>query len=790
MSTFTQFNGPQQMPSTKAITELIDAYNNLSATLHKHMSDGVTAGVHTIQQYVDNAVKALASLDDVDAKLNALDLKGTYATKRELSDGLATKADLATTQDAVSKSSAAENVAAAAKLVADATKNELGNIKLLNTTAKTDVVSALNEVNKLLKDWLVEFGSDSVTKTMGGALEVNHHIVSDLLPRTIIDFCDWHKFTAVYAGTGTPIDTSKSGLYLIGMVSSRHSSTDMKDDDLARSKAGRLYIKVLNSEPLDCIVDFSVTAGKDSKCTGTIQAICSKGAGTWPGLKLHIVHGTDGSGIKRAWLGISCDKLPTGQNTGTLQCYAVGENCIPVGYSGYKAASNVVTEIAHVTIADDGTGQLVQESMTLDTLYVDNIMDGRGNTILQSNMIEDTAGVRHYTLDIGKGGADNGHGDKVPYSAIAFHIRPAITIDTPDGPVTAQLVSTYEANNLEVPVGGMLRWPATAVKLPPCYELTDGRKVPAVDYPDLAEVIPPGHDGMITLPNEMHSIIRVSRYDLTAATAIPTTPEVTNYRTLSDRLDKLGTRLEGEAATRAQADTDLGDRITAEETARTQADAELNDRIAAEDAELSDRIAAEEAARTQADTELGDRITAEEAARVQTDTELQVLNTSTNTRITKLHNGEHDAQQTNKIVVAPVSPDGNAAITLRHDIRTPTLAPFTLYTFELGGNVSVHENGGGVKGAWVGVSFVTEPTVKGFKYEWFADQAELINWSQMLTKDILPLEENVDGKGNKGVAFYIDKTRHEKRWLAVQFIDNADNYVYWCCIDATGVTVL
>lgn len=786
MSTFTQFNGPQLMPSTKAVTELIDAYNNLSATLHKHMTDGVTTGVHAVQQYVDNAVKSLASLNDVDTKLNALDLKGTYATKRELSDNLSTKADMAVAQDAVSKASAAENVAAAAKLVADTIRNELGNIKQLNTTAKTDIVTALNEVDKLLKDWLVEFGSDSVTKTMGGALEVNSHIVSDLLPRTVIDFCDWHKFAAVYAGTGTPIGTGKSGLYLIGMVSSRYSSTDMKEDDLARSKAGRLYLKVLNSEPLDCIIDFSVTVGKDSACTGTIQTVCSKGAGTWPGLKLHIVHGTDGSGIKRAWLGISCDKLPTGQNTGTLECYAVGENCIPVGYTGYKAASNVVTEIAHITIADDGTGQLVQESMTLDTLYVDKVMDNRGNTVLQSNMVEDNEGVRHYTLDIGKGGADNGHGDKVHYDDIMFHIRPEVMLDTPDGPITSPLVSTYEADNLEVPVGGMLRWPATAVKLPPCYAPADGRALPAVDYPDLAEVIPPDRDGMITLPNETHSIIRVRRYDMAKATVAPATPEVNNYRTLSDRLSKLGTKLDGEMATRAQADTGLGDRIT---TTSARLDTEVAERTQA-DTVLSDRITTEVAERTQADTVLGDRITAEEAARVQTDTGLQVLSVSTNTRITKLHNGEHDSQQTAKVVAAPIATDGNATITLQHDIRTPTLSPFTLYTFELGGNVSVHENGGGVKGAWVGVSFVTEPTVKGFRYEWFADQAELVNWSQMLTKDILPLEINVDGKGNNGVAFYVDKTRHEKRWLAVQFIDNADNYVYWCCIDATGVLVV
>lgn len=775
MSTFTTFNGPQTGPSTKVITELIDAYNSLSSTVYKHINDTANTDVHDIKAYIETVVSALDINTEVEKYVDSLDLPNTYADKQKVTQELANKFSAADGSKLSNKVDVANRLAEDANKAAGDARGKVGDTNLLSTKVKTSLVDAVNEVNSMLTRMLTDKLDAATTHKIAGAIDAGKAVIAELKPRVVIDYCKWHKFTAVYAGTGTPIDTSKSGLYLIGMVSSSYDNTDMVNNTLSRSKAGRMYLKVLNSEPLDCIIDYSITFSNDGKCSGSVQTVCSKGANTWPGLKLHIVHGTDGTGEPHAWLGISCDKLPTGQNTGTLECYATGVNCIPVGYTGYKAASNVVHEISHVAIADTGTGQTVMAAVSVDSLHTDRLVDFRGNTVLQSNAIEDTAGVRHYTLEIGMGGADNGHGDPVVYDDVLFHVRPEVLLNTPDGTITSPVITTYEADNLEVPVGGMLRWPAAAVTIPSCYAKADASLLPATSYPDLAKVIPPDRDGMIRLPNETNSIIRVLRYDMAKATTAPSTPELTNYITLSDRLKKLEESIQEEDNSTAE----LEARITAEAEAREQADIALGTRID-EEAE----------AREQADTELSTRVDDEVRARIAGDTNLLALNASTNTRITKLHNGSQDAQQTNAIRIAPLDAAANARLTLNHGIATNTLSPFTLYTFNISGNVSMHTNGAGVIGAWVGISMPTEPTVTGFRYMWVDDQADLVNWARVLDTPVLDLEHNVDGQMSDGVAVYIDKSRHTKRYMVLQLVDNADDYVYWLCIDAAGVNVV
>ena len=775
MSTFTTFNGPQTGPSTKAVTELIDAYNGLSSMLHKHVADTADSGVHAIKTYVDTVIQSLKLHEEIDKKIAALNLANAYVSTDKFNAELAKTAKVTDVADVKVKVAEANNTADAAKGTADKVSAALGSLLDLKTEAKNNIVAAINTVNDLLSDLLRSIADQDCKHRVAGVIEVGKYVLADLKPRAMIDFSTWHKFTAVYAGTGTPIDTSKSGLYLVGMVSSNYDSTDMVNNTLSRSKAGRMYLKILNSEPLDCIIDYSITFSNDGKCAGSVQTVCSKGADTWPGLKLHIVHGTDGTGEPHAWLGISCDKLPTGQNTGTLECYAAGVNCIPVGYTGYKAASNVVHEITHVAIADTGTGQTVMAAVSVDSLHTDKLVDFRGNTVLQSNAIEDTAGVRHYTLEIGMGGGDNGHGDPVVYDDVLFHVRPEVLLNTPDGTITSPVITTYEADNLEVPVGGMLRWPAAAVTIPSCYAKADASLLPATNYPDLAKVIPPDRDGMIKLPNETNSIIRVLRYDMAKATTAPSTPELTNYITLSDRLKKLEESIQEEDNSTAE----LEARITAEAEARELADTALEG-----------RITAEAEAREATDTALNTRVDDETRARIAGDTNLLALNASTNTRITKLHNGSQDAQQTNVIRIAPLDAAANARLTLNHGIGTATLSPFTLYTFNISGNVSMHTNGAGVIGAWVGISMPTEPTVTGFRYMWVDDQADLVNWARVLDTPVLDLEPNVDGQMSDGVAVYIDKSRHTKRYMVLQLVDNADDYVYWLCIDAAGVNVV
>lgn len=791
MSMFTQFNGPTLMPSTKAITELLDAYNTLSASLQRHCADTGDTNVHSLKSYIDNAIKDLATVQAVDTKITSLNIASTYATKKELTDGLVGKAATADVTNAANTANTAKQLADTTKRDLDSVKTTIGVLNDLAPTAKNTLVAAINEVNGKLLKFINDIGDASIVKTIKGTLDVTDRIAADMLqPKKAIDFMEWHKFTAQYAGSGTPGDTSTSGLYLIAMLSHDYSTTDMAEHTGTRSKPGRMYLKVLNSHPLNACIDFAVTAKNDSTYVGNMQVVCSKEANEWPGLRFHLVNGTDGDGVQHVWLAISCDKLPVGAQTGTLVAYGAGVNCFPVGYKGFKHASNVVHGITYTAIVDESTGQSVTNSITVNQVATDIIYDLKGNVIAQSMLYDDADGLdigtKFYTLEIAKGGGDDGHGNQVKYRDVLFYTRPNVALSTQDGDtVKAPLITSHEADNLSVPVGAILRWPATAkTDVPTGYLRTDGSSVPATQYPDLAEVIAPGIDNMISLPNETHGIIRVSRYSIADATKAPDVPEVMNYLALS-------ARLKAEIARSTAADKAVDIKLAGYSDNGTalsaKIDKEIKDRAAADTA-LSGRIDAESTARSQADAALEQSIDTEAKERIAADTNLLTLHGSTNARITKLHNGAHDAQSSGSVRLAPSS-DATANIVVTSDNTASILAPYTVHTYTFTGTTSRHMNGAGVQGGWVGIGIVTEPTVTGFRYAWANDKSELVDWANRLG-GLTPLEDNVDGAGHKGVALYIDKEQHATRYAILQLYDNADNYVYWFKLDATGVTVL
>lgn len=85
--------------------------------------------------------------------------------------------------------------------------------------------------------------------------------------------------------------------------------------------------------------------------------------------------------------------------------------------------------------------------------------------------------------------------------------------------------------------------------------------------------------------------------------------------------------------------------------------------------------------------------------------------------------------------------------------------------------IEKHENGNGVPGYWCGIFVLCPDDSTSFSYKkdiaYTNETLELIDWSE------LPLEENVDGLGNKGVAFYFDKEAvgDKKAFVKLRFID-------------------
>ena len=164
MSTFTQFNGPTLMPSTKAITELLDAYNTLSASLQRHCADTGDTNVHSLKNYVDNAINDLATVQAVDTKITGLNIASTYATKKELTDGLAGKAATADVTNAVNTANTAKQLADTTKKDLDSAKATIGMPTDLATSAKSNLVSAINEVNGKLLKFISDISDESIVK--------------------------------------------------------------------------------------------------------------------------------------------------------------------------------------------------------------------------------------------------------------------------------------------------------------------------------------------------------------------------------------------------------------------------------------------------------------------------------------------------------------------------------------------------------------------------------------------------------------------------------------------------
>ena len=73
MSTFTEWNGPPggRGPSTKDVLALIDAYNNMSAVLSKHLESTAADNVHSFASALKEAISGLESSVNASLALKA-----------------------------------------------------------------------------------------------------------------------------------------------------------------------------------------------------------------------------------------------------------------------------------------------------------------------------------------------------------------------------------------------------------------------------------------------------------------------------------------------------------------------------------------------------------------------------------------------------------------------------------------------------------------------------------------------------------------------------------------------
>lgn len=512
MSTFTQFPVDAALHArTSDITALITAYNNVIASLTEHLNATTDTDVHKVKTYVqsvagdldslntelrDNATlvavcntlytdikNLISSLDEVsDTKIGDLDnlttsvkssvvnaINAVKSSINSLADTVNTKVSSSVTDTITS------NLAATNEDVADIETN-VGSLDNLTTDDKSSIVAAINELKTVITN-LASFWNVA----------------------NYIDFTKWATFAAQYGGTGATNGTN--GLYILGKLS--HDINMDNDYDADKSKSATVYIKRVNSDSFDAIVNITVTRTRSgtetSDYNGSIVAQVSKDESI-EDLTFELIHDTDSNGNVEFFLAVSMANMSGSSDSNTVFRVA-GINFIPAGSTGYTSPN--FTTIGAVTYAkcpNTASCVAISSNTALSDIVTANLTTDK---IISSN------GVTYIEYDVD----DTSHKFKLmetPYMRI-----PATEEGEEDTFAKVATVNDIVQATDVVPVGAILRWASYEMvddtpiltNIPANYLACNGTVKNTADYPELAAIL--GQTGVtFTLPNENYSIIK------------------------------------------------------------------------------------------------------------------------------------------------------------------------------------------------------------------------------------------------------------------------------------------
>lgn len=541
MSAFSEWNGPEARggPSSGEMLSLVQKYETLAAELHAHMQktvgfaeESVTASkgedgalklqttsgfVHGIKEVLDGIVDQLNNKAS-GSTLTALSgrVEGMSADVQSSRKALdpASEGSLASRFEELSKSfgEADSKVAALEKALNGGASAEGALDKL--SDLEGDYASAAQDI-KALKQMLdglkhtVESSPDGDILMLESVLSSAKHLLGILHACNYIDFTKWARITVTqYAGTGSSEDTGTEGLYLLGRLSDRWD-----DDGIAPApKSCRAYIKYINSEPFDAVVDVTVTEGMPDRSAAIHALVSRKSTSYWKSLKFHVVHATaSGKGAGGYYLAMS--SVHANSHPASLSMYMAGINIIPLGMEGAPLVAHVTTSVAYTTAMpeDSLSAMLISGDISAGRLAAKEYMDGEGHTILKAAVQE---GSDRKVLEVGSQDVD-----------LLFSRRPMLKGS--DGLEHALVTSKDVERLVSLPAGTIVQWPAfeeikdgedvvmrRAINVPAGWHATDGTAIPVLGNEAIAEkgMLPytdATESGML-LPLQDFSIIKTS----------------------------------------------------------------------------------------------------------------------------------------------------------------------------------------------------------------------------------------------------------------------------------------
>lgn len=433
MSTFTDWNGPQGcsvnglrnadlLSLTKAYNEVLNALNEkqdklvideqLSLTSDNPVKNkSIKAAVDKLQTAIDAANKLIESEEAARVKGDDEVVKVTEAALETVSDSM----------------------------------------KRLEDTA----LKAVQEADAALKDLSSAFDVDEDSVTVKKALKITSYVLENA-------YIDFRKLTAFKATVVSVEDEQPA--YILGMLSSdwEPSSKLEEVNKDYKTKAGRAFVKFVNSKSFDFIADMAASYdGENWK--GALTATSSN-ASSIKGLRLRLLTGTDAAGDKHVWLGILSGNWTTANPDfyQELFFYATGINFYPLGSDGYKHPNDATELIAETSL---GNG------LNASALSSDKITDSAGNVLLQIKTVGNSSRLL-LGNDLLKG--------------IVFHARPYFN--------TSPMLSLDDLKNAIDEVGTVLAWSkfddeGNCVDLPSNYLPCDGSTFSEDDYPELYRLL-------------------------------------------------------------------------------------------------------------------------------------------------------------------------------------------------------------------------------------------------------------------------------------------------------------
>lgn len=464
--------------SVKALSDYADAYIALVKKLEEHLSDNVSKDedVHGVLGYVSKV------------KSDILEIVNTKADTKDIGNVGALNALGSTLVDAIFKlKSLLDNKADLSSLDNLATLDDLQPF-----AQSTDVANLSSRIDAL------DYATPTDIEQLSSDIKALDDVLTDFVQRAlitskgIVNFTEFTKVAAYYAGTGSASSTNTNGIYIIGQL-----ATDAFNNFVTPNKyqSGTVFLKFVSNSDFDATLNFNTSWSHGGKHTGAIQATIARSNTDLEDLAFHLVKGTIvGTDATAVYLAVSAKGLAqvlsdqSNIHTGELSFYVAGINIYPVGATNFKYPNGLVDDVCTVRVPNDlkqgtVTHDLNATTITTDKLTITEVYDTEGNLLLSvtKDLEADTTTT-------------------IVHNQTVYNKIPSVTMS--DGSIIPVALSNT------LPVGSIIRW-AAPDKTPPAFMPCDGRQLSMSEYPTLGALFGIEGNEYFNIPTEDYSVIKV-----------------------------------------------------------------------------------------------------------------------------------------------------------------------------------------------------------------------------------------------------------------------------------------